>query len=119
MNTTLLTNQQLEKSSIVANSQMNRERNVVGSNSYEKDLHLNLINYLTEKLNQKTSLVNWLDNCCGSAKALTQVTEILNEKNLAHRVNIIGIDLVDFFYPTNKNLASLKLLATSINNYQP
>lgn len=121
MNPTLLNNIQLERSSIVANSQMNRERNLSGSNSYEKELNLNPINYLIEKLNSKPNVV-WLDICCGSGKALTQAAEDLSKKNLDQRVKIIGIDLVSFFYPVNtvhKNLICLELIVKSVLDYNP
>jgi hypothetical protein len=35
----LLSNQNLESSPVVANNRMNRERNAVGINSYEKDIY--------------------------------------------------------------------------------
>lgn len=116
MNLILLNKQQLEKSSIVANSQMNRERNLVGSNSYEKELCLNPLFYLIEKLNLKPN-VTWLDICCGSGKALIQASETLTKKTLDKRIQIIGIDLVNFFYPTR--FICLELLTKSINDYNP
>jgi SAM-dependent methyltransferase len=118
MNLTLLNNIQLERSSIVANSQMNRERNLFGSNSYEKELNLNPITYLIGKLSSKSN-VAWLDICCGSGKALTQAAEDLNKKNLENRIKIIGIDLVSFFYPMNKDLTCLELIVKSILDYNP
>lgn len=116
MNLTLLNKQQLEKSSTVANSQMNRERNLEDSNSYEKELHLNPLIYLTKQLSLNPT-VAWLDICCGSGKALSQAAELLTEKTLNKRVQIIGIDLVNFFYPTKSTC--LELLARSIDDYNP
>jgi 2-polyprenyl-3-methyl-5-hydroxy-6-metoxy-1,4-benzoquinol methylase len=140
MNKHLLNSRDLEKSSVVANSLMNRERKAIGSNSYQHELGFNpieyIVNILNEKVrtacltskelqvykakahNQQTSF-SWLDICCGSGKALIESTEILTSKGFSDRVKLIGIDLVDFFQPYDQNLTSLQLLATSVNDYNP
>ena len=46
----LLDDSSLERSSVVANSRMNRERVAVGTNSYEKELGLDPIAVLADRL---------------------------------------------------------------------
>jgi hypothetical protein len=46
----ILTNLDLKKSSVVANSTMNRQRACVGSNSYTKELLFNPIEFLQSGL---------------------------------------------------------------------
>ena len=40
----------LERSAVVANCRMNRERNLVGSNGYDKELGLNPLDFLRERV---------------------------------------------------------------------
>ena len=95
MNTNLLNKDQLEWSPIVANNSMNRERQAIGINSYEKDIGLNPLDFLLKKQEQKS--VRWLDLCCGKGNALIQTAKILEEKGLSKKFELSGIDLVDFF----------------------
>jgi len=52
----LLLNDRLELSPIVANNRMNRERNAVGVNSYERDIWLSPIEFLTERSKKLSSV---------------------------------------------------------------
>ncbi|HNB72100.1 MAG TPA: SAM-dependent methyltransferase, partial [Acidobacteriota bacterium] len=72
----------LEQSSIVANSLMNRERNVAGTNSYQKDLRFDVLNFITTELSRKPTM-SWLDLCCGTGRALLQSAQKLNEAGWA------------------------------------
>jgi len=83
-------NTQLKASPVVANSAMNRERNLQGTNSYSKDLAFDILAFLKE--NQP---VKWLDLCCGSGKALIEMEEILTEAEI--EFSIIGVDLIPIF----------------------
>jgi hypothetical protein len=65
--TLLLNNNNLEQSSVVANSTMNRERVCAGGNSYSKELSLNILEFLSNRLNSQDK-VSWLDICCGREK---------------------------------------------------
>jgi hypothetical protein len=68
----LLGDKDLERSSVVANCWMNRERSLTGSNGYAKELGFNPLDVLAEKGNVK---VAWLDLCCGSGKALIEAAQ--------------------------------------------
>ncbi len=88
----------LENSAIVANCRMNRERGIRGTNSYAADLGFDVIQFLTERLEAGKS-VAWLDLCCGARRALIQAAECFQHAELAGRVTILGLDLVDMFSP--------------------
>ncbi|MDW3648897.1 MAG: methyltransferase domain-containing protein [Bacteroidia bacterium] len=95
MNTKLLNKEELAWSPIVANNSMNRERQAIGINSYEKDIGLNPLDFLLKNSSQEK--VRWLDLCCGKGNALIQTANILEEKGGSDQFELSGIDLVDFF----------------------
>ena len=70
----LLTDEALERSAVVANCRMNRERDLVGSNGYDKELGFNPLDFLKEAL-ASIRPGAWLDLCCGTGKALIQAAE--------------------------------------------
>ncbi|MDI1465728.1 methyltransferase domain-containing protein [Catellatospora sp. KI3] len=72
----LLTDDALERSDVVANCAMNRERGLDGVNSYAKDLGLHPLDLLRSRLADH-GRASWLDLCCGSARALTQAADLL------------------------------------------
>lgn len=82
---TLLDDDRLASSSVVANSAMNRERQLDGVNSYTKDLGFNPVDVLPDG-------GAWLDLCCGRARALGQAAD-----RLGTRATLVGVDLVDAF----------------------
>ncbi|HLK58646.1 MAG TPA: class I SAM-dependent methyltransferase [Chthonomonadaceae bacterium] len=108
----------LERSEIVANIRMNRERNVVGNNSYAKDLGINPLVFLRERLHFQPQ-VSWLDLCCGTGNALIQAALAFEQDHLSARVSLVGIDLVDMFYPLPTALPSLRLQAASVASWIP
>ena len=114
----LLNNSALEKSSIVANSLMNRERKCLGGNSYEKELSFDIPKFLKKRI-ESESQVKWLDLCCGQGKALIEAANIFAEQNLNSHLQIIGIDLVGMFAPKPFNLDFLKLIKSSVENFIP
>lgn len=67
--TRLLDDDALEKSAVVANSLMNRERSLSGSNGYGRELGLDIMEELTDR-SARSACVRWLDLCCGSGRAL-------------------------------------------------
>jgi len=100
----LLKDTELEWSATVANNSMNRERKAFGVNSYEKEIPLNPVDFLTSRQQQET--IHWTDLCCGTGNALIQAAAYFKEKTLSKKLSIHGIDLVDHFsaYPPNSML---------------
>ncbi len=68
---TLLNDGLLERSAVVANCRMNRERNLTGSNGYTKEIGFNPIERLIER-SGSGRIASWLDMCCGKGHALIQ-----------------------------------------------
>ncbi len=102
---------QLERSNVVANATMNRDRRCVGSNSYTKELGFNPIEFLQSRQGP----IHWLDICCGSGRALIEAAQTLNLPN----VMITGIDLVGMFYPMPPALTILELKEGAIAEFKP
>jgi hypothetical protein len=90
----LLDDEELERSVVVANCRMNRERNLLGSNGYDRELGFDPFAFLMEKV-ARDCTVAWLDLCCGTGKALIQAAEIIQGERLD--VQIVGVDLVGMF----------------------
>jgi SAM-dependent methyltransferase len=84
----LLDDTALERSSVVANNAMNRERRLDGVNSYARELGFHPLD---------AAGAGWLDLCCGSGLALAQAATVLDRRGLAGQVAIVGVDLVDSF----------------------
>jgi SAM-dependent methyltransferase len=99
----LLDDEQLERSSVVANNAMNRERNLDGVNSYAKDLGFSPLDVLEPG-------AAWLDLCCGTGRALIQAAE--RRPDLV----LVGVDLVDFFDPHHD---AVRLVVASLREWQP
>lgn len=108
----------LAESGIVANARMNRERNVVGNNSYEKDLLFHPLRFLEERLVSQEQ-VYWLDLCCGTGNALIQAALYFDQKQVGERVQLVGVDLKDFFFPIPRPLPTLQLLPASVADWNP
>lgn len=113
----LLHKQHLESSPIVANNRMNRERNAMGVNSYERDIWLSPQDYLTPIALQKKG-VSWLDICCGQAKALIQTAQEMNRDLPNHSFNFTGIDLVDMYAPVPDQISNITLITDSFFDFQ-
>jgi SAM-dependent methyltransferase len=114
----LLDKKSLDKSSIVANSSMNRERVCFGGNSYEKELYFKIVEFLIDRTKTQKQ-VTWLDICCGQGKALIEASTFLAEQTLASNIKIIGIDLVGMFQEFSPELDFLKLIETSFEDFKP
>ena len=114
----LLDGEQLESSSVVANSTMNRERELAGSNSYTRDLSFSTLEFLTGRL-VRQERVAWLDLCCGAGRALIEAGRRFQEQGLAGRVSIVGVDLVAMFYPFPEGWSFLRLVEASLSTWEP
>lgn len=115
---TLLNNTSLESSSIVANRRMNRQRGARGTNSYEKELRLDPIVLVQERLRSR-GRASWLDICCGSGKALIEAAQQLTPEHGDSALALHGIDLVDMFLAIPQPLAFVDLRATSLHDWEP
>ncbi|MEV0252434.1 class I SAM-dependent methyltransferase [Nocardia sp. NPDC050712] len=89
----LLDDVALERSSVVANNAMNRQRRLTGSNGYGRDLGIDVAEVIRGRLAAGAESFRWLDLCCGSGKALLECAESVGDD----RLRITGVDLVDAF----------------------
>lgn len=112
----LLSQYQLEQSAVVANNRMNRERNAAGINSYERDIKLSPIEFLTDIAREQKS-VAWLDICCGKGKALIQTARYLETSFPGHDLCLVGIDLADIYDPVPPERRSVSLVTGSFLDY--
>jgi SAM-dependent methyltransferase len=113
-----LNNQVLEQSSVVANSMMNRERGIVGGNSYSKELAFNPLSFLQTRLQHRES-VTWLDLCCGTGKALLEAARFFYDNDLSSKVKIVGVDLAGMFNRQPIEITSLHLIESSLTDWHP
>lgn len=112
----LLQNAALEKSDVVANSRMNRERGLAGVNSYEKELSCDLLSLIESRLKDSPSFA-WLDLCCGRGKALIEAAERLVD--FSDRVCLHGVDLVNMFQMIPSALSQVRFEAASLHEWSP
>lgn len=108
----LLDDQTLERSAVVANNAMNRERGLTGVNSYSKDLAFDPLAYLRECL-AMIGTASWLDLCCGTGRALIQTA-----RQQFDGLHLTGVDLVDYF-EDHSDLPTLDLITASVSQWQP
>ena len=111
----LLNDARLEASSVVANCAMNRERELSGSNGYGRELGLDPVRFLTERVAAGTESA-WLDLCCGSGRALRQAAEVFTTDKAP--VQVVGVDLVGYFAPGPVQ-ENLTLVEASITSWEP
>lgn len=107
----------LEKSEVIANACMNRQRNLAGANSYEKDLGFNPLDLLSKSLEKQDEAV-WLDLCCGTGRALIQAAEACRAANLKHRVKLTGVDLVPMFETIPRDVDGVHLVAALAEKWE-
>ena len=108
--------EQLEASAVVANCRMNRERELTGSNGYARDLRLDPLAFLRERL-RPGRVLRWLDLCCGTARALFQAADVLRREGFADAVEVVGVDLVGMFLDTPR--PPLRLVVASVRAFEP
>jgi SAM-dependent methyltransferase len=107
----LLTDQQLESSFVVANCRMNRERELIGGNGYQRELGLHPLDFLRAR----PAPTRWLDLCCGTGRALFQAAELLEPDE---KIAITGVDLIDMFWP-EESAKRLRLIVASLRTWRP
>lgn len=118
----LLDDAALHASAVVANNAMNRERQLAGVNSYQRELGFSPFDFLVA-IAGAGGTAAWLDLCCGSGQALIQAAAALARQGLAGRVAITGIDLVDAFAPLPASASgvppALELACAPVDTWQP
>lgn len=112
----LLSDDLLEQSAVVANCRMNRERNLAGSNGYDRELGFAPLAFLD---GQPQDAVAWLDLCCGTGKALIEAARVIHGRSEAPRIAIVGVDLVGMFAPIDPASRCLRLVQASLGRWQP
>ncbi len=114
----LLDDDDLERSAVVANCRMNRERNLTGSNGYLKELGFHPLDFLREQGSANRE-VAWLDLCCGTGRALIEAARIVRSEKWGRQVSITGVDLVGMFHRPEPGLEELQLVETSLRTWIP
>jgi SAM-dependent methyltransferase len=107
---------ELERSPMVTNRRMNRERDLAGSNGYDRELDFNPLDFLRGRAADDQEAA-CLDLCCGTGRALTQAAEIVHAEGLS--VEIVGIDLVGMFHRPAPGLTCLLLVEASLSTWRP
>jgi SAM-dependent methyltransferase len=115
---TLLNDDELGRSAVAANCRMNRERNLSGSNGYDRELGFNPLDVLKERIAAGRSST-WLDLCCGTGKALIEAARIVHDQGLARQIEIVGVDLVGMFHEFDPGLTCLRLVEASLSSWCP
>jgi SAM-dependent methyltransferase len=113
----LLSDESLERSAVVANCRMNWERNLVGSNGYDRELCLNPLDFLKEQAVDHSTA--WLDLCCGTGRALIEAARVVQTDGLAPLIGIVGVDLVGMFDQPDPGLSCLRLVEASLSTWHP
>ncbi|MEU9164732.1 methyltransferase domain-containing protein [Streptomyces sp. NPDC048424] len=104
----LLPAHDLERTSVVANNTMNRERGLTGVNSYVRELGLDPVAHLAAR----SATPSWLDLCSGEGRALREAGFRLPDAVLT------GVDLVGPLAPA-PTPAGLELLTASVTHWSP
>ncbi len=112
----LMGDDQLERSAVVANCRMNRERGLLGSNGYSKELGFDPLCFLVARLSAGKPLT-WLDLCCGSGKALVEAAEVVNTEGFD--LHIVGVDLAGMFRCPRPSRPCLRLVEASLTTWRP
>ena len=114
----LLSDEILEKSAVVANCRMNRERNLTGTNGYAKEIGFSPVGFLKNRVALRQTAA-WLDLCCGTGKALIEATTLLYAEGLASKAEITGIDLVGMFHCPDPSHTCIRLIDASLSTWSP
>jgi SAM-dependent methyltransferase len=112
----LVSDDELERSAVVANCRMNRERGLVGSNGYAKEVGFNPLDFLKDRLAPGRP-VAWLDLCCGTGKALIEAARLILAEGL--EVEVVGVDLVGTFRRPDPAMTCLRLVEASLTTWCP
>lgn len=98
---------ELERSSVVANNTMNRERGLAGVNSYARELGVDLLAHLARPA------PSWLDLCSGEGRALREAASALPADAVLTAVDLVG-PLVPLPTPP-----TLEEIAASVSTWAP
>jgi SAM-dependent methyltransferase len=112
----LLSDDALERSAVVANCRMNRERELTGSNGYAKEIGFHPLDRLKER-QAPGHCAGWLDLCCGSGRALIEAARVGRAEGL--EIEIVGVDLVGMFLRPEPGLTGLRLVEASLSRWEP
>lgn len=112
----LVGDDELERSAVVANCRMNRERDLVGPIGYDRELGFNPLDFLRGRAADGRESA-WLDLCCGTGKALIQAAELVHAGGLS--IAIAGVDLVGMFHRLDPGLTCLRMVAASLTTWHP
>ena len=112
----LLSDDELERSAIVANCRMNRERGLTGSNGYSREIGFDPLDYVRERTTPGRRFA-WLDLCCGTGKALIEAARISQVEGTD--IEIVGVDLVGIFDRQDSALSCLRLVEASLRSWRP
>ncbi|MEE6257418.1 class I SAM-dependent methyltransferase [Plantactinospora sonchi] len=132
----LLDTATLESSAVVANSAMNRDRQLDGVNSYTRELGFNPLDWLLTRADagdsvrvdaadtarpdtRETAGVGWLDLCCGSGRALNRAADRLHRLGRTGAVTLTGVDLVDYFESPVTAATAPRLVCASVAEWTP
>jgi SAM-dependent methyltransferase len=97
----------LEQTAVVANNTMNRERELRGTNGYDRELGFDVVQAL------RGTPVRWLDVCCGTGRALIEAEALLPDD-----ATLVGIDLVDRWWPRPPG-SRVRLVTGALREFQP
>jgi SAM-dependent methyltransferase len=114
----LLSDEALERSAVVANCRMNRERSLTGSNGYTRELGFNPLEFLGEWVGSR-GRVSWLDLCCGTGRALIKAARLAQETGFAPHLHIVGVDLAGMFQRPGPEVTCLHVLEASLSTWSP
>jgi SAM-dependent methyltransferase len=114
----LLTDEVLERSAVVANCRMNRERDLAGPNGYAREIGFHPLDFLRGRL-ASGGPAAWLDLCCGTGGALVQAAALLHAEGTAPRVEVVGVDLVGMFLGAEPGPTCLRLVEASQSRWRP
>jgi hypothetical protein len=94
---------------------MNRERRLRGSNSYDRELGLDLLAFLSDRA--RHAPVRWFDVCCGTGHALVEACK-LRQSDQSSPIRIEGIDLAGMFV-THPYADCLSLQQMAVEDWMP
>jgi SAM-dependent methyltransferase len=95
---------------------MNRERRLLGSNSYERELGINILSFL--HASSPAVPVYWIDLCCGTGRALIEAATELGRSGKTRHSRMEGIDLAGLFNP-NPFPGMLTLREQALDAWEP
>ncbi|MFD8077740.1 class I SAM-dependent methyltransferase [Streptomyces sp. NPDC059718] len=105
----LLPDHRLERTAVVANNTMNRERGLTGANSYARELGFDPVEHLLAR----TPEPRWLDLCSGEGLALREAAG-----RLPATARLTGVDLVGPLAPAPLPPA-VELVTASVTDWEP